>query len=446
MTTQSMPIRQFLVLYKSTYVDYDFQRNLCWDKSAPASYLRLTLNRHNCGTVIVAKLPSFDFLSNFDKDTIEMVKRIKTENMEYDFVSLDGNHRGYVVNGFCSDEFGISVQMPGGEYATTKKYTKNQKFSEWDELDQMYFLHHCTVTVDTIENCSRSQMGYIFGKNNEGSSLSNQESRNALGNAKTSKKLREYGNKYFSLFKTTAKRSHEELTLFILMILNTSPESLVLNKRPTDEAISIEYNNDQWGSLSRMIERIKAYMIFKGMTRMRKSYMVNMSMVTKLLSIENFHINDNNHFFDHFMGWCYVEEDRTAADEDGLKTRNGGHGERQITDRRSIFTRYIRESKEYLIGEDIICPISLRANVNTPSIRRALIKRQNNEDPYSSTTIPDEAHIQYTEQYSHYHVDHIIPVRRGGSNVISNLQLTLVEHNLAKGRMTDQEYKDLLNS
>jgi 5-methylcytosine-specific restriction endonuclease McrA len=42
-----------------------------------------------------------------------------------------------------------------------------------------------------------------------------------------------------------------------------------------------------------------------------------------------------------------------------------------------------------------------------------------------------------------YHLDHIFPKSRGGSNTIDNIAITTPEANLAKGALTISEFLDL---
>lgn len=118
-----------------------------------------------------------------------------------------------------------------------------------------------------------------------------------------------------------------------------------------------------------------------------------------------------------------------------------------------------KENKAYIARRKFLKsndPIELKAR----DIRSRLLTRER-QHPHIAGTTPSKAEIkQWLEDqmplvcyYSgeplkitdKYHVDHKMPVQRGGTNLLSNLCICSSRMNTAKGGLTDHEFKELLD-
>lgn len=155
-------IREFIQLYRSKKIklDLSFQRQACWTESAKRNYIEGLLKGDFPGAFLLAKIP------NQQKDPYESYfDNLQAEGYEY--VSIDGNNRTVAISEFLYGKFAVSP--PNTNSVVTYSKLSDTHKGVFDE----------SILMVEYTGISQAECSEIFINHNESEKLRHQELRNA---------------------------------------------------------------------------------------------------------------------------------------------------------------------------------------------------------------------------------------------------------------------------
>ena len=158
-------------------------------------------------------------------------------------------------------------------------------------------------------------------------------------------------------------------------------------------------------------------------------------MLTKLLEDKNIVIKDRKLFYQWYKGFVIknIQSKKTYDIDDDVYTFDRMLRKNNANIIQYRMNMYLNDMYANLLKTDVINEYTPRSD-SYQKYRYELWAKQNGFDAVSGESIP--LHEILDEKY---HVDHIVPLSKKGSDDISNLRLVSREFNLKKSNKLDEE-------
>lgn len=158
-------IREFINLYNSKKIklDLSFQRQACWKESSKRNFIEGLLKGDFLGAFLLAKIP------NHQRDSYETYfDELQAEGFEY--VSIDGNNRTVTISEFLDNKF--AVNPPNSNSLVLYKDLDDKDKGKFDDKEN-------PILIVEYTGISQAECSEIFINHNESEKLRHQELRNA---------------------------------------------------------------------------------------------------------------------------------------------------------------------------------------------------------------------------------------------------------------------------
>lgn len=158
-----LSIIDFIELYNQNKVklDLSFQRQACWKESSKRNYIEGILKGDFPGAFLLAKIP------NQQRDVYETYFD-ELQKQGYEYVSIDGNNRTVALSEFLTDKF--SVCPPQASRVVCYS----------DLSDEHKVIFNKSILLVEYTGISQAECSEIFINHNESEKLRHQELRNAV--------------------------------------------------------------------------------------------------------------------------------------------------------------------------------------------------------------------------------------------------------------------------
>ena len=159
------------------HVDRAFQRKVCWSDKTCREYI-LSVNRQRAPyPIVVADVKSGLKKSEKLYDDYGIEKYKKAQNLNKDFISLDGQNRAEALRKLFSGKLTLTgrfIDADGKEVNVDNKYYSGLPYRLQDAL------RDAEVSICILPDCSYDELHDIFVHINSGDALNAQEKRNAI--------------------------------------------------------------------------------------------------------------------------------------------------------------------------------------------------------------------------------------------------------------------------
>jgi len=399
------------------FLDLSFQRMACWSDSSKRSYINSIFEGVHPGNLILANVNANAHRNEYFKDLQEK---------GYMYLSIDGNNRTTCLSEFMNDKFTITHNG--------RKVT----YSELDIHDKVQF-DALSLGIVMYESIDKEGCAKIFLAHNESQALSAQEKRNAqIG--EISSYVRELEPKFRSKIKTfdseNKKRGNDEFILDILLTelnpssptgkkdrdvywTNNLPE-LKFNKTYLTETLTLlgEFLNIKNFGKQSSEGLAKDFIIVRGLMNQLDIVILDKGkFLTRLAELRSDLFNSRT---------LYEVLDKKGKEETY-----------QYSSLVSLpaYANPLKKRAELLekllaqLQKENIVTFKTKRFVDTsdPILRKELFDRQNGTCLVSGKQIEDPLNGQLWE------VDHIIPLAKGGTDTVDNMQLIDMVVNRKKG-------------
>jgi len=416
-------IREFINLYntKKIKLDLSFQRQACWKESAKRNFIEGLLKGDFAGAFLLAKIP------NHQRDSYETYfDKLQSEGFEY--VSIDGNNRTVTISEFMDDKF--TVSPPNSNSFVT--------YSNLDDEDKKMFDEKILLVEYT--GISQAECSEIFINHNESEKLRHQELRNAVLSPISSyvRELEEkHRSKILPFDPANTYRTNDE---FILdFICYQEDYTSITNKRRRDTIW--EFSSDKLNFNTKYLEKSLKLAVewlkeCNGGRKTVKAVLRDFAIIRGILANKGYGEiapSDEANFI------------RKLAQARTRLYRTTGYitlddSEKTMMSYAMIAGRPVDQYAFKARVEELSKVVKNVINANgfkftTPrskstqdvEIRHSLWKSQN-----MLCAVTGEVIIDFLDG-DNWHVDHIIPLREGGLDDITNMRLISAKENLRKG-------------
>lgn len=397
---------------KKIKLDLSFQRSACWPDSAKKSYIQSIFNGIHPGTLILADVRSNSHRADYFKTLSEE---------GYDYVSIDGNNRSTCISEFKDNKFRVKVN-------NKLKFYRDLNTDEKVEFDNRRLIVILYEKIDKV-GCAK-----VFVSHNQSEKLSAQELRNAeIG--KLSDYVRNLELKLRNILKNfkanNPKRKNDE---FILDTISQQISVDATNKKHRDfvwkdnlddfefsstyleetfrllkDVLSVDYGKRSHEALAR------DFILFRGMIARQKNIKpISNSDLVEAFSRERKKLWLSKTFYPLKGG----EQAQYSA-------ISGKPAEKKYY---SVRIKIMKDLFLRLYADGILFDVDDRdEDTSDLVLRKKLFDLQNGICPVTNIAITDFFDTQKWE------VDHIIPLAKGGTDDISNMQLVDKDYNRKKG-------------
>jgi len=416
-------IREFIDLYDNGKIklDLSFQRQACWKESSKQNYIEGLLEGDFTGAFLFAGVP------NHQRDVYETYFD-ELEKQGYEYVSIDGNNRTVAISEFLKDKF--AVHPPNSNSLVT--------YSDLDDKDRAMF--DSKILLVEYTGISQAECTKIFINHNESEKLRNQELRNARLYP-ISRHVRELEEKYRSKIPpfdpNNAYRTNDE---FILDFICYQEDYIsITNKKRRD--LVWESNSDKLIFDSKYLEKsLKLAIQFlkecKSGRKTVKAVLRDFAIIRGILKSKGYREvapSEESNFIRElaqartrlYRSTGYI----TLDDIDKTKMSYAMIASRPVDQ----YAFKARVEELYKMVDKVIEVNGFKfatprsRSTQDIDIRHTLWRNQGELCPETKQVIED-----FTDG-DKWHVDHIIPLREGGLDDISNMRLVNSTVNLQKG-------------
>lgn len=399
------------------FLDLSFQRMACWPLSAKRSYITSIINGAHPGYLILASVNANAYKNEYFKNL---------EEKGYRYLSIDGNNRSTCISEFMDDKF------------TVKLNNKPVTYSQLGENEKAQF-NALSLGIVMYESIDKKGCADIFLSHNESQALSAQEKRNALI-GEISSYFRELEPKVRTKIKTfdseNRRRSNDEFILDTLLTMD-SPNTPT-GKKYRDEYWKknlIELNSNK-GYLRETLNLLGEFLQIKNTGKQSSDGLAKDFIILRGLMNQN-----NQTILDTKLFLKKVSEYRTklfnSRELYEVVDKKGKEESYQYSSLVSLPTYPNPLKKRAELLNNILIKLEEEGIVNTKTkryvdtsnaiLRKQLYDVQKGICPATNKKIDDPLDGQLWE------VDHIISIRNGGEDKISNFQLVDKFYNRSKG-------------
>ena len=314
-----------------------------------------------------------------------------------------------------------------------------------NESNLLYAIDNAEMYCVVVEEATRKDVSNLFLRVNDGKTLNGQEKRNGILNelADTIKQISEKNiNSMSKLFSETdiVRLKFDDFIANCLLgyafnneknISDTSKNKMYNDESEDNPAVRFlpKFYKD-FTEFCKFISSNNTSKIEK-----RSLLFYDLFLLRKTLANKNIVIKNDKKFYDWFKAFAIknIQSVKTYnIDEDPMTF------DRMLRKNTSNILQYrmnmyLNDCYSRLLSTDVIAEYTPRSN-SYQKFRYELWKKQDGYDAVSKEKIP--LHEILDEKY---HVDHIIPLSKNGSNDISNLRLVSREFNLMKSNKLDEE-------
>lgn len=418
-----LTIRDFINLYNNQKIklDLSFQRQACWKESAKRNFIEGLLKGDFSGAFLLAKIP------NHQRDSYETYFD-KLQEQGYDYVSIDGNNRTVAISEFIDDKFAVT---PPNSNALVL-------YSSLDDEDKKVFDNKILLVEYT--GISQAECSEIFINHNESEKLRHQELRNARLYP-VSTYVRELEEKYRSKIlpfdPNNTYRTNDE---FILdFICYQEDYNFITNKKRRDNIW--EFSSDKLNFNTKYLEKSLKLAVewlkeCNGGRKTVKAVLRDFAIIRGILANKGYGeiapSEESNFILKLAQARTRLYRTTnyiTLDDPDNTKMSYAMIAGRPV-DQYAFKARIKQLTK---LVKSVIEVNSFKfatprsKSTQDVEIRHSLWKSQN-----MLCAVTGEVIIDFLDG-DNWHVDHIIPLREGGLDDITNMRLINAKENLRKG-------------
>ena len=419
----SLSIREFITLYNDNKIKLDlfFQRQACWKEKSKVSFIEGLLRGDFPGAILLAKIP------NQQKDKYERYFNI-LQKQGYLYVSLDGNNRTVAIAEFLDDKYPVRpTELAAPTY-----------YSDLNDEDKRMFDE--TILLVEYSGISQLECSTIFINHNESEKLRHQEYRNAhLYDISTYvRNLEEKFRNQIKVFDPQNKyRSNDEFILDILcyqedpnLISNKSRRDFLWNQNNDDLYFNQSYLEMTLKLIPKFLNRvaygrkhskavIRDFAIIRGLLRNKGYQELTKDSIDPFLNSIATGRNELHLSKSYF----------TLPDPEGTKMNYSMIAQRPI-DKYAFKVRVEQLSK---LLDGVLSTESIKfVTPRTKSTQNAEIRHQLWKDQNMVCNVTKKPIVDFLDGKL-WHVDHIIPLAKGGADSIENMQLICAKANWNKG-------------
>lgn len=419
-------IEQFIADYETGKIklDLSFQRKECWQLDAKQNYIEGLYKGDFTGAFLLAKIP------NQQRDPYESYFS-ELQKQGYRYISIDGNNRTVALWEFINDKF--TIRLPDS--------SENVYFSELTQEDKDELLKNTQIARVLYSGISQKECSEIFINHNESEKLRHQELRNAQISPISSyvRNLEERVRTLIPIFDNENRyRRNDE---FILdMIAYQDNPSLPTNKKRRDlvwDLSQLELSFDR-KYLETTLKLLPSFLEKCNFGKKTSNSVARDFGILRGLIKENYGTEFTQDSFDIFLD-ALAEERTKLLQSDKVHTLSDGENTRMtytaicgLPINPAAFKVRVELLKKVLsniIDENSNVKFKTGRSKLTQDIgvRRFLANKQDWKCVVTNEFIKD-----FTDG-NKWHVDHIIPLSKGGSDTIDNMRLIDATANLQKG-------------
>jgi len=418
-----LSIRQYITLYNNNKIKLDlfFQRQACWKEKSKISFIEGLLRGDFPGAILLAKIP------NQQKDKYEVYFDL-LQKMGYQYVSLDGNNRTVAIAEFLEDKYPVRpTELAAPTY-----------YSDLNDEDKKMF--DKTILLVEYTGISQADCSTIFINHNESEKLRHQEYRNAHL-YDISSYVRNLEVKYrnqIKIFDPQNKyRANDEFILDLLcyqedpnLCTNKTRRDFIWKQNNDDLYFDQDYLETTLKLLPKFLNRVnygrksskavvRDFAIIRGLLR-NKGYqeIAKHSVDTFLSSVAN--ARNELHLSKSYF---------TLPDTEGTKMNYSMIAQRPID--KYAFKVRVEQLSSLLDG--VLSSGSIKfVTPRTKSTQRVEVRHQLWKNQNMVCNITKKPIVDFLDGKL-WHVDHIVPLAKGGEDSIENMQLICAKANLTKG-------------
>lgn len=419
-------IKEFLEDFNSNKIKLDeaFQRKECWPLESKQNYIEGLWKGDFAGAFLLAVIP------NQQRDIYETYfDKLETQGFEY--ISIDGNNRTVTLSEYCNNEF--TVKLPN---------TANSLyFEELSDQDQKWFLKEIKIARVLYSGISQLECSEIFINHNESEKLKHQELRNAnlFSISKYVRLLEKKLRPSISIFDTENRyRKNDEFILDVIAY-QTNP-FLPTNKKRRDLVWSLSDKQLSFDKkyLETTLKLLPEFLNKCDFGKKTSSSVARDFSILRGLIKRKSGTEFTQESFDIFLD-ILAEERTKLLQSDKVHTLNDGQSTRMtytticgLPINKAAFEIRVQLLEKLL---DTILENSSDLKFKTVrskltqdvEVRRYLANKQDWKCSITNEFIKD-----YLDG-DRWHVDHIIPLSKGGLDEVSNMRLIDASANLQKG-------------
>jgi len=418
-----LSIIDFIDLYNQNKIklDLSFQRQACWKESSKRNYIEGILKGDFAGAFLLAKIP------NQQRDVYETYfDELQKEGYEY--VSIDGNNRTVALAEFLSDKFSVCPPQA----------SRVVRYSDLSDVHKAKFKK--PILLVEYRGISQAECSEIFINHNESEKLRHQELRNAII-APISKFVRELELKI-----------REDVCIFDRFNKYRRNDEFIL------DVMSYQLNYKDCTDKSR---RDAVWSQYSDMVNFDSSYLIKtLSTVDKFTKFYEYGKKASSAVVRDYAilrGILFIKQyGEVTSDLQDTFIRSLAIGRKELYQCKELITLEDPDRTQMSYAHIASLPVNSYAFKARVGLLENLLKNvivENNikfVTPRSKLTQKVEVRHQLWKEQNMlcsvtgkqildfldgdlWHVDHIVPLAKGGTDSIENMQLICAKANLKKG-------------